>query len=294
MCPTGAAPAAGETPADGGAGPAGDGAEWGSAEREVQYAEPWTQPTDEEVKKLAHSQRFTKWLFFTIFSISFFLMPIFTDNILGHDIFFSYFMGIITIIFIQYLFIVSKKIWGGSCQKNGWENIQLKNKWLFHAMFVWSYTMLLYLIIKVIITSDKIQVNFSFEGLYLLAFFIIFFAVFITFWHLINLVPPLFSRNLIISFDVAKELLTKSNEPEFKCQVKSKPRVCIFKGTDFTITMRELSNETNIAIQTPRDQPERNRELREAVSAILEGRSWPPESGDGDAPDSARPEGEGA
>ncbi len=51
--------------------------------------------------------------------------------------------------------------------------------------------------------------------------------------------------------------------------------------------------EAFVYIRTPRNQPERNRELREAVSAILEGRPWPPEPSDGDAPDSGRPE-EGA
>ncbi len=48
------------------------------------------------------------------------------------------------------------------------------------------------------------------------------------------------------------------------------------------------SEKSIVTIQTPCNQPERNRELREAVSAILEGRPWPPEAGDGDAPGGGR------
>ena len=273
--------------AEGGAAAGGE-AQGGSAEREVRYAEPWDAEVD---KKNIILVQFLLKVFIVFCAIVILIVGIFigvysTDTNLG-----SWFFGISWTLFLVSSGCLSIKGIVIDSTKDSLENEGWTNNGIAFIKFLRAIGIPGLFFFPLMAIGLHLQ-----DGVNLTEFWMILIIILWLFFEYFGVITQAYQRDIDLPFiDVVSilEMSYKFYIPNAEIK-KKRVNCCSFvDGEDKIVIVRKGIDQSIVNVLTPRDQSERNRELREAVSAILEGHPWPPESGDGDAPGGARPE-EGA
>jgi len=267
----------------GDAEPAGD---------EVWYAEPWDASNNPlGYKTILYIFSILYWIIvtFILCFTAYLFFPIDHLVIKAVDDFITLAFEIIIILWLCYLmycmWVIAISQFTSRLKNNGWYDNKDTIKQIKKRKTFFTVTGMFFIVYNLI---SLLTITNMFD-MYITMFIIISMTIV---GIIIFIIEKTISRNSDKYFDIEYDdcfyLLEMNGEiliPEGSWRTKLFWRK-IFMRDKIKIIIQNSFKQTHITIKTPFVEEKRNRELREAVSAILEGRPWPPEAG---ARDEAQP-----